>query len=106
MKTETKNISLIVSPKKTTEACKILKNATGKPYSQILDAIKKSESIFIAELVPENFYEGINIVTSIIENFESENIKHRIFINGQQKHKEEMFGIKSKIDNISLKDFR
>lgn len=103
----TPKIDLVVSDiSAKTKASKIVREYTNRPYRELLEAIENSEPLFTADLVPEQFYDGIKAVVSMISRFEEENIPNTIFINGKLETKEVVFEIKNKVENITVKDFR
>lgn len=100
-------IELVFADKDTKiNAAKILREYVSRPYRELLEAVVKSEPVFITELLPEQFYDGIKDVVSVINNLDSVNIPYTIYINGELDRKETIFKIDSKVKNITLKDFR
>lgn len=71
-----------------------------------MSAIKKSERILIATLIPERFYDGIDGVISMIGKLESEGMDYEVFINDTPESIQALLGIKSKVDSVALEDFR
>lgn len=106
-KPENKRVSLVVLDKTAkVRASKILRLFTKKTYRDLIKAVDNSQSIFLAELVPEQFYRGVKEVVVLLDELELNQIPYNILINGELETKEALLNIKNKVENITLEDFR
>lgn len=107
MKPECKKIDLVVSNKNVKiKASKIIREYVNRPYSELIAAVENSEPLFTAELVPEQFYDGIKVVVSVMSSLEKEKVPYSIFINGELETKEAVLKLENKVGGLTLQDFR
>lgn len=107
MKPESKTVEIFVlGQSDKAKVCKIFREYSDRPYSELIASIENSEPLIKMELVPDKFFYGIKEIISLVEKLEIESISFRICVNGEIEEKDALIKLKNKVDNLTLKDFR